>query len=87
MSAVAQQHGRLSDTVSAGVGRAFAFELSHWAKGDEASNVKCTEVPESCSAGVEEMREMASTSKTEVLAKVAPNGFGLYRLQHSDDSG
>ena len=86
MSAVAQQHGRLGDT-SLLCGRAFAFQLSHWAKGDEASLVKCMEVPESCSAGVEEMREMASTIKTEVLAKVAPNSLGLYRLQHSDDSG
>ena len=34
----------------------------------EVSLATCMEVPESCSAGVDEMREMASTIKTEVLA-------------------
>ena len=81
MSAVTQQHDRLGDN-SLLCGR------------DEVSLAKCMEVPESCSAGVDEMREMASTIKTEVLAravcdaqKVAPNSLGLYRLQNSDESG
>ena len=39
-------------------------------EGDEVSLVKCMEVPESCSAGVDEIREMASTIKTEVLAEL-----------------
>ena len=65
MSAVAQQHDRLDDN-SLLCGRAFAFQRSRWAKGDEVSLVECMEVPESCSAGVDEMREMASMIKTEV---------------------
>ena len=51
------------------------------------SLTKYMEVPESCSAGVDKIREMASTIKTEVLAELAPNGLGLCRLQHSDESG
>ena len=34
------------------------------------SLAKCMKVPESCSAGVDEMREMASTIKTEVLTEL-----------------
>ena len=51
-------------------GKAFAFQHSRWAKGDEVSLAKCMEVPESCSAGVDEMRETASTIKTKVLAEL-----------------
>ena len=69
MSAVAQQHDRLGDN-SPLCGRAFAFQHSRWAKGDEVSLAKCMEVPESCSAGMDEMRETASTIKTEVLAEL-----------------
>ena len=69
ISAVAQQHDRLVDN-SLLCGRAFAFQRSRWAKGDEASLAKCIEVPESCSAGVDVMREMASMIKTEVLAEL-----------------
>ena len=39
-------------------------------EGDEVSLGKCMEVPESCSAGVDEIREMASTIKKEVLAEL-----------------
>ena len=66
---MAQQHDRLDDN-SLLCGRAFAFQHSRWTKGDEASLAKCMEVPESCSAGVDEMRETASTIKTEVLAEL-----------------
>ena len=50
--------------------RAFAFQHSRWAKGDKVSLVKCMEVPESCSAGVDEMRDMASTIRTEVVTEL-----------------
>ena len=67
--------------------RPIVVTLVSLGKGDEVSLAKCMEVPESRSAGVDEMREMASTIKTEVLAelKVEPNSLGLCRLQHSDD--
>ena len=63
-------------------------------KGDEVSLAICMEVPESCSARVDETGEMASTIKNGSAGraecdeqKVAPNSLGLYRLQHSDESG
>ena len=36
----------------------------------QTSLAKCTKVPESCSAEVDEMREMVSMIKTEVLAEL-----------------
>ena len=46
------------------------FQRSRWTKGDEASLAKCLEVPESCSAEVDETREMGSMIKREVLAEL-----------------
>ena len=53
---------------------------------------KCVEVPESCSAHLDEMCEMASTIKTEVLAELNATSkrlhrLALCRLQHFDESG
>ena len=50
--------------------RAFAFQQSRWEKVTKFSLAKCMEVQRSCSAGMDEMREMASTIKTEVLAEL-----------------
>ena len=36
----------------------------------QTSLANCTKVPESCSARMDELREMASTIKTEVLAEL-----------------
>ena len=79
MSAVAQQHDQLDDN-SLLCGRAFAFQHSRWTKGDEVSLAKCMEVPESCSAGVDERREMASTIKTEVLAELNATRKRLHQI-------
>ena len=78
-------------------GRVTGVTGARYVLGDSTKAVslaKCMEVPESCSARMDEMREMASTIKTEVLArvecdeqKVTPNSLGLYRLQHSNESG
>ena len=50
--------------------RPITVTLVSLGKGDEVSLAKCMEVPESCSAGVDEMLEMASMIKTEVLAEL-----------------
>ena len=50
--------------------RAFAFQHSRWVNGDKVSLMEFMEVPESCSAGVDEMREMASTIKTEARGEL-----------------
>ena len=78
-------------------GRVTGVTGARYVLGDSTKAVslaKWMEVPESCSARLDEMRAMASTIKTEVLArvecdeqKVTPNSLGLYRLQHSDESG
>ena len=50
-------------------GRVTGVACARYVLGDNtkaASLAKCMEVPESCSTGVDEMREMASTIKTEV---------------------
>ena len=49
-------------------------------KGDEVSLAKCTKVPESCSVGVDETREMASTIKTEVLAELNATRKRLHQI-------
>ena len=49
-------------------------------KGDEVSLAKCMEVPESCSAGVDETCERASTIKTEVLAELNATRKRLHRI-------
>ena len=51
-------------------GRAFVFQHSRWARGTEVSLARCVEIPESCAAGVDQMRETASTIKTEVLEEL-----------------
>ena len=46
----------------------------------EVSLAKCMEVPESCSAGVDKMREMASTIKTEVLSELNATSKRLHQI-------
>ena len=60
----------------------------------EVSLAKCMDDPLSCSACVDEMRETASTIKTEVLAELNATRKRLRQmtsdfvgLQHPDDSG
>ena len=52
-------------------GRAFVFQHSRWARGTEVSLARCVEIPQSCAAGVDQMRETASTIKTEVLEELS----------------
>ena len=68
------------------VGGHSRFNILAGQKGDEVSLAKCMEVPESCSAGMDEMRERASTIKTEVLAELNATCKGLHQIA-SDSVG
>ena len=65
-----RNNGLLSPRRAPYAQRPITVTLVSLGKGDEVSLAICTEVPESCSTRVDEMRGVASMIKTDVLAEL-----------------
>ena len=76
---VARWRSEVAVRSSVGQCRCGRVQRSRWTKGDEASLAKYIEVPESCSAEVDVIREMASMIKTEVLTELSVTNKRLHQ--------